>query len=362
LFKKTLSLEQTTRKFGFLQKKAGLSVASRARALFAVVDDNAPHKAQLGLIEFSLKAKQVDFSKVLAMIDGMVAVLHEDQKNDDTQKAFCDKDIAKTETEQKDAEEAIAAGEAFIEESTAESEALVEEIATLEKEIKALDKAVAEATEQRKEEHADFLVFQQQSNAALQLIEKAKNRLVKFYRPGQYKEEPKKELSEEEQIVANSGFTFVQIRAHAYDAPPPPPETWGAYQKKDGKSNGVMALMDMLTKELKGDIVEAEHTEETSQKDYERLMADSTKTRAQNVKSITDKEDAKSDMDTKIEQAKSKKASDEITLADVKQYLAQLHASCDFLIENYDTRKAARETELASLANGRSVLSGASFE
>merc|ERR1719395_260019 len=106
------------------------------------------------------------------MIDGMVAVLHEEQKDDDTQKAFCDQDIAKSEGEKKDTEEAIAASEAFIDETTAESAATAEEIASLQKEIKELDKAVAEATEQRKEEHADFLVFQQQSNAALQLIDK----------------------------------------------------------------------------------------------------------------------------------------------------------------------------------------------
>merc|ERR1719390_11841 len=118
------------------------------------------------------------------MIDGMVAVLTEEQKDDDTQKAFCDQDIAKT---------------------TAESAATAEEITELQKEIKALDKAVAEATEQRKEEHADFIVFQQQSNAALQLIDKAKNRLMKFYRPTMYKEAPKQELTEEEKILAMSG-------------------------------------------------------------------------------------------------------------------------------------------------------------
>ena len=89
------------------------------------------------------------------------------------------KDLAKSAAEKKDTEEAIAASEAFIEETTAESAATAEEIAELQKEIKALDKAVAEATEQRKEEHADFIVFQQQSNAALQLIDKAKNRLFK---------------------------------------------------------------------------------------------------------------------------------------------------------------------------------------
>merc|ERR1719486_1492545 len=136
------------------------------------------------------------------MIDGMEKVLKEEQKDDDTQKAFCDQDIAKSESEKKDTEEAIAASEAFIDETTAESAATADEIKALSQEIKDMDKAVAEATEQRKEEHSEYLVFQQQSNAALQLIEKAKNRLMKFYRLTDYKEAPTKELTEEEKILA----------------------------------------------------------------------------------------------------------------------------------------------------------------
>merc|ERR1719324_938202 len=103
LFKKTLSLSQETHKFGFLQKKS-------------------PHKQQLELIEFGLKAKKVDFTKVISMIDGMVLVLKEEQKNDDAQKAFCDKDMAAKEDEKKDTESAISTSEAFIEETTAASE------------------------------------------------------------------------------------------------------------------------------------------------------------------------------------------------------------------------------------------------
>merc|ERR1719271_960614 len=387
LFKKTLSLEQTassvgTRKFGFPQKRSSASVVARARDMVAAMNKKgAPHKAQLELLEFSLKAKQVDFSKVLAMIDGMEAVLKEEQKDDDTQKAFCDKDITKSESEKKDTEEAIAASEAFIDETTAESAATADEIKALSQEIKDMDKAVAEATEQRKEEHSEFLVFQQQSNAALQLIEKAKNRLMKFYRPTMYKEAPTKELTEEEKILAMSGRSdmiataapeyipgttetvYAEIRSHSLDdaAPPPPPETWGAYQKKDGKSNGVIALMEMLVKELSGDLTASENEEKTSQKDYERLMSDSQETRAQNVKGITDKEAAKADMDTAIEQTKAKLDSQQASLAEIKQYILQLHANCDFLIENYDMRKSARENELTSLANAKATLSGANF-
>merc|ERR1719199_154475 len=208
------------------------------------------------------------------------------------------------------------------------SAALADEIAALQKEVKALDKAVAEATEQRKEEHAEYLQFQTENSAAVQLIEKAKNHLYKFYRPNLHKEAPKRELTDEEKILAASGRSdmiatdapvmiagttqavFVQTSAHVRKAaPPPPPDTWGAYQKKDGKSNGVVGLMDMLMKELQGDVTEAGHDEETSQKDYERLMSDSQASRAQNVESITDKEGAKADMDVKVEQTKQQKAS-----------------------------------------------------
>ena len=62
--------------------------------------------------------------------------LKEEQKNDDAQKAFCDKDMAAKEEEQKDTESAISTSEAFIEETTAASEETAEEIAALQKDIK----------------------------------------------------------------------------------------------------------------------------------------------------------------------------------------------------------------------------------
>merc|ERR1719359_450286 len=337
-------------------------------------DDTQP---TLELIQYSLRAKAVDFSKIQAQIDGMIKVLGDEQDDDDTQKAFCDKEISKSEKQQADTEDAIEVSGAAIDEMTSSSETLASEIKTLGEEIKALDKAVAEGTEQRKEEHADFLTFQTESNAAVQLIEKAKNRLFKFYRPTMYKEAPKRELTEEEKILAASGRSdmiatvapelipgttqavFAQVRVNA--APPPPPETFGAYQKKDAKSNGVIGLMEMLAKELQTDITEAEHEEENSQKDYERLMSESQKSREEKVGSITTKEAAKAELDSKIENTKEKKALQETELAGIKTALLQLHADCDVLVENYDVRKEARVNEIEGLKNAKSVLSGANF-
>merc|ERR1719271_961933 len=389
LFKKTLSLARTSKEMGFIQKTSARTNVLRARNMVsALMKKGSPHRAELALIEFSMKSKSVDFSKILAMIDGMVKVLGEEQKDDDATKSYCDKELTKSEQEKKDTEEAIATSEAAIDEMTEESATLTDEIKRLGKEVKDLDKAVAEATEQRKEEHGEFITFQTENNAALQLIEKAKNKLFKFYRPNQYKEAPKRELTEEEKILAASGRSdmiataapeliagttqtaFTQLYAQldestsddAAAAPPPPPATWDAYQKKDGKSNGVIALMDMLMKELQDGITEAENEEKTAQTDYERLMSESQESRATMVQSVTTKEVAKADLDTKIEATKEKKSSEEAQLDSLKQTLAQLLADCDFIVENYDLRKTARETEVEGLKNAKSVLSGANFE
>jgi septal ring factor EnvC (AmiA/AmiB activator) len=336
---------------GFLQKASGTSAVFRARNVLRTLGRRGgPHAAQIALIQYSLKSKAVDFSKILAQIDGMVKVLGEEQKTDDETKSFCDKELAKTEGEKKDTEDAIESSTAMIEEMTDQSATLAEEIASLQKEIKELDKAVAEATEQRKEEHEDSIVFLQENNMAVQLIEKAKNKLYQFYRPNLYKEEP-----------TTAAPALLQLDDEDAAAPPPPPDTWGAYQKKDGKSNGVMALMDMLMKELQDGITEAESEEKTAQKDYERMMSDSTASRSQMAESITSKEVAKADLDTKIESTKEKKASQEAELSNVKQYLATLHADCDFLVDNYDLRKAARENEIEGLKNAKSTLSGANL-
>merc|ERR1719235_1151369 len=154
-----------------------------------------------------------------------------------------------------DLEKAIADGEESI-------SALTSEIKALAAGIKALDKEVAEQTEQRKAEHEDFVESVAANTAALDVLEFAKNRLNKFYNPALYKAPPKRELSEEERITVNMGGTLAPTAPPAgiagtgiavvqtATAPPPPPETFGAYAKKTEESNGVMAMMDMLVKDL----------------------------------------------------------------------------------------------------------------
>merc|ERR1719265_2089033 len=200
LFKKTVpSFAQTG--LQFLQKSSKASVALRAKGMvMSLAQISRSHTTELSLLASSLKSKSVDFSKITEQIDGMVEVLGKEQVDDDEQKKFCEAEFTKSAAEQ-----TLASLAASIEEMTATVATLKGEIDTLTAEIKALDKAVAEATEQRKEEHASFLQSQAESQAAVQLIEVAKNKLNKFYNPTLYKAPERRDLTEEERIAVNSG-------------------------------------------------------------------------------------------------------------------------------------------------------------
>jgi chromosome segregation ATPase len=377
IFKKTAFVQAD--QLGFLQKSTEHSKALRARnLLISLAQKSSSHQSQLSLMASLLRTKAVDFSKITGMIDNMVTVLGKEQEDDASQKEFCEAEFAKSANEKKETEEALASLAASLEEMSATVSTLASEIGTLQEEIKNLDKAVAEATAQRKDEHQQFLTESSENQAATQLVEKAKNILNKFYRPNLYKAPPKRELTQEEQILAASGRSdliateapqliagtsqavLVQVR-RSMAVPPPPPETFGAYQKKDGKSNGVMSLMDEMINDLKSDLTDAKHAEETAQKDYERLMKASQGTREANANSITEKEGAKADWQEKIENAKEEQASTTDALAKNAQYIAGLHSSCDFLVENFDLRKEARTNEIEGLKNAKAVLSGANF-
>merc|ERR1719375_2451082 len=147
------------------------------------------------------------------MIDGLVATLKTEQGDDDAKKSYCLAEFDKTEDERKvlvldrsDLEKAIADGK----ESMA---TLAGEIKNLVAGIKDLDKSVAEATEQRKEEHEDFVSTLAANTAAKDLMGFAKNRLNKFYNPKMYKAPPKRELSDADRATLAGGGTLAPTAA-----------------------------------------------------------------------------------------------------------------------------------------------------
>merc|ERR1719316_2285500 len=45
----------------------------------------------------------------------------------------------------------------------------------------------------------------------------------------------------------------------------------------------------------------------------------------------------------------------------LKEYVANLHKECDFLLQNFDARKTARTNEIEAIKKAKAVLAGADY-
>merc|ERR1719246_358573 len=294
LFKKTLPSASAS----LLQVQQGTaSVRAKALAVLRSAKQTASSADRPGLelLVLALAGKgrsSGGFGSVIKMVDDMVALLGREQTDDDDKKAECAKQLDLTDDQKKALERAVSDEEAEMGAASDAIATLAREMAALEAGIAALDKSVAEATAQRKDENAEYKDLMASDGAAQELLGHAKNRLNKFYNPKLYKPPAKVELSSEDRIYSSMGgevttaapggiagtgvAVFAQVSVHTQrDAPAPPPATWGAYASKSGESSGVIAMVDLLIKDLQKEMTEAETQEKDSQADYEQLMRDS---------------------------------------------------------------------------------------
>jgi len=373
LFKKTLPSASAS----FVQMQTTRTVL-RKRALSSILALRSPN---LNFIALALQGKKVGFEKVLTMIDAMVVTIKKEQQGDAHKKEYCAGQFDVVEDKMKGLDRTLADAEVAIADTESGIETTTADIAALEAGLKALDKSVAEASEQRKSESAEFSQLMSSDTAAKELLAMAKNRLNKFYNKALYKAAPKRELSEEDRIVVNEGGTLaptaapggiagtgisamVDISEHRQldtDKPAPPPETFGAYEKKDGEASGAIAMIDLLVKDLTHEMTEAETDEKNSHAEYEQMTKDSAAKRAEDAKSLTEKIATKAELEGDFQRHGEAKVSANKELAATAEYQGSLHAECDWLMQHYDVRSEARTTEIDSLTNAKAILSGADF-
>merc|ERR1719335_203940 len=292
------------------------------------------------------------FDKVVQMIDDLITLLAKEQADDDEKKDFCIAELDKAEDDKKALERAIADLEAEIAEMTDAIATTTSEMDALKQGLEALDKSVAEATEQRKDEHAEYTSTAAANQAAVELIGMAKNRMQKFYNPSQYKAPP---------TTTESSSPYGLLQGSSRAAPGPAPETFeGEYKKSEGATS-VLALMDEMIKDVEMDIQEAKHDEEVAQKDYEEAMKDSASKRSEDSKLAVEKEGAKAEEQVNLQAARADRTTKSEQLRITQGKMDDLHMDCDHLLQSYDERKANRAKYVDGLKESKAVLAGAKF-
>jgi len=300
--------------------------------------------SRIDFIALALRSKgQNVFDKVIGIIDEMVALLGEEQMQDDEKKKYCEAELDKTEDEKKELERKVDDLLKAQEEGKDTLATLGEEIEALADGIKALDKQVAEATENRKEENTEYKEEMAANVGAKKLLELAKGRLAKFYSPKS----------------AAASFVTVSLHGTGGAAPPPPPETWGAYKKQTEEAGGILGMLQTMIADVEKEITESKTEEKNAQEEYETLIADSGEKRRMDSKSLSDKESAKADLEKALQQMAKEEKTTKFEVMATAETLKDLHLECDWLLNNFEARKEARNGEMDALKKAKAVLSGA---
>merc|ERR1719389_1074992 len=282
------------------------------------------------------------FTKVISAIDEMVTAIETQKADEIKHRDFCIADLAQNEkatavgTDEKgDIEAKIADLKSMIDTLSKDMEAKKAEVAEMEVQAK-------RAGEDREMENAEFQETVADQRATQEILNKALARLQAFY--------AKKEAA----------FLQSKQKQTPGAAAPPPPPGFSDYKTSSG-AGGVVAMLQGIIRDAKGMEREAIMAESDAQAAYESFLKNTNQSIKAAQKALVMMGEDKAKAESDLVQAESDLKATMNELENLAKYAAQLHQSCDFVMENFEIRQAAMDQEVEALRQAKSVLSGADF-
>jgi len=281
------------------------------------------------LVTLSLQAKVDGLAKVRMQIDSMVAALKEEQAAEVKKKDYCIEELQKNrlafDDKKREGDEFSAAAEDLKQ----KVKALDMQTADVQAQVGELKKQQKLAAQNREKENAEFQKVVEQQRQTQVLLKKALGVLAAFYN----KKDDGSFLQEE-------------------------PETFGGY-KKNSANNGVMMMLQHLIADAKEMEAESTAAEREAQQDYEDFGKETIAALATKDKELQDQAEQKAKLSERMVQARQSEEGAEAEVQNLAGLKADLHETCDFLVENFDARQKARADEVEALLEAKSNLSGA---
>jgi len=320
----------------FLQQESVAHAQRRSKAA-AVLGAMAEKFHNPRLSTLANQVKLDAFTRVKKAIDDMIGQLLKEKEDEIKHKDFCVDEFntnqLQTEKKEREKEDLLAK----LEDLQMTVKTLEEALAALTSEIAEMQVQMKRAGEDREKENKDFQQTVADQRASQKLLAAALNILKGFYE--------KKE-------------SFLQRQE---PAGPPPPPGFKEFKKNAG-AGGVMGMIQQIINDAKAMEAEAIRAEEDAQKAYEGFVKETNSSVESKNKDIANKSEEKARSEEDLVQANTEKESVLIELEQLSNYNAELHASCDFILKNFEIRQTARDEEVEALKQAKAILSGADFD
>jgi len=288
------------------------------------------HSPRLSALAHQVKLDA--FTKVKKAIDDMITQLGKEKEDEIKHKDFCTDEFNKNQLETEKKERERQDLEARIEDLELTIKTLTEQIDALKARIADMQVQMKRAGEDREKENKEFQQTVADQRASVVLLSKALDILSGFY---------------------NKAALLQQEPA----GPPPPPGF--KEMKKNPQSSGVMAMITQIIEDSKAMEAEAIKAEGSAQSAYESFVKETNASIEAASKDIINKSESKGKAEDYLAQSRTEHESVLTTLDELSAYNSELHASCDFIIKNFDIRQTARDEEIEALKQAKAILSGA---
>merc|ERR1719324_863781 len=322
-----------------VERKAEKHLRQRAAAVLTkVAGTGSAASAQIAMIATAVKLDA--FTKVIEMIDNLIAELKDQQKDEVKEHDFCKEELNKNTLEmdaEYDKQEALTAKIADLTETikklTEDTERIKGEIADMETEMK-------RASENREAENADFQQAVLDQRVTQQILQKALERMQQVYL-----------------FLQQPGGPHIQTSGTDTDPGNGPVRLKNNAQKKAGGSKVIRMIETIIhdSKTLEGEAIRAEQDSQTA---YENFMQDSNKNIQKGLESISNMTEEKAKSEESLNLAKTDLDGTNKQLENLHTIKADLHDSCDYLLKNFNIRQDARAKEIDALGEAKAILSG----
>merc|ERR1719487_1124768 len=284
------------------------------------------------LAALAVKVRLDAFTKVKKAIDDMIAALLQEKADEIKHKDFCVDELDKNQLETEEKERQKSDLEALIADLEMKIADLTKAIDQLKAEVGDLQLQLKRAGEDREAQNKEFQMTVADQRNSQKMLQAALDILGEFY-----------------------GRALLQ-----QPAGPPPPAGFKAY-KKNAAAGGVMSMIQQIADDAKAMEKEAIRAEEDATAAYETFVKETNASIEAKAKDIANKSEIKAKTEADLVDAKSDK--DEVVgeLEQLADYKSELHASCDYVLKNFDIRQQARDEEIEALKQAKAILSGAKF-
>merc|ERR1719149_218813 len=275
------------------------------------------------VIRYGSQAGEDPFAKVKGLIADMIAKLASEAKNEASEKAYCDEELAKTAAKKGELDNDLSKLTSKIDVALSKSAGLKEDVKALQAELAKLSKEQSEMDSIRAEEKGAYDTAKGDLELGISGVQKALGVLRDYYQ-------------------GSAAFVQNPAQLDAFMQQPAAPQ---AHSASSGAGGSIINILEVVEADFSKNLAAEETQEADATKEYESTTQENKVTKSMKEQDVKYQTAEFKGLDKTTSELSSDRETSNTELSAVLEYSSQINARCIAKPETYESRKGRREAE-----------------